>query len=528
MANFNYQRRLIALLFAMTYPTLGLVTLAARAQDEEPPGEAQTEINVVKEDTPKAFEQFEMKDPQTGEAISADKVLTLPDGRQVNAGEFYTELNRTEQDLNQLGYSLRDKVAERTIQESVSRDQARFAPQLEKLQVAHKQLDAQTVNQLRQGFDRTVIQQEVLQHEQFEQQLLRARDTVKPGQVNPGQINPGQINPGQINPGKFNPRQIPNLNLKQLQSEKLRKIDSSGTVIKLPVKDRIDITEKAYSYEEILKAISWDTQSRDQAKPASYYGERSLWFGDRSRFYAALKGRIDINGSGHTIQSNAEAGLEAYVFNARADLLRATANVQSPDSGDLSARINVSAFGGSVYDRQFKGAKFQKSDSFSYAIGRDIISQRFMVGPIPMIITFGVRGSAGLRYDLYASPRYAHASAVPFLNAQVYGQGGADIVIGGAGVGANLTLLNDELELTAKAKIRTDLQAQKIFLDANFYAYNKLDALGGNVYAYAFTYVPAFSIPPYEKKQWNWNIWNWKGFHHEGYLFNVNESVALL
>jgi hypothetical protein len=512
MSKFMNQKRSIALLFALVYPTLGVVTFSARAQ-EEPTSEAQPEINVVKEDSPKPFEQFEMKDPQTGEPIAADKVLTLPDGREVNAGEFYTELNRTEQDLNQLGYSLRDKVAERTIQESVSRDQTRFAPQLEKLQAAHQQLDAQTVNQLHQQFDRTVIQQEALQHEQLEQQFVQARDAVKPGKLNP----------------RLDPRQIPKLNLKQLQNEeKLRTIDSSGTVLKFPVGDRFDVTKKAYSYEEILKAIPWDTQSRDQAKPANYYGERSLWFGDRSRFYAALKGRIDINGSGHTIQSNAEAGLEAYVFNARADLLRATANVQAPDNGDLSARINVSAFGGSVYDRQFKGATFQKSDTFSYSIGRDLVSQRFMLGPIPMNVTFGVRGSAGLRYDLYAAPRYAKASAVPFLNAQVYGQGGADIVIGGGGVGVNLTLLNNELELTARAKIRTDLQAQKIFLDANFYAYNKLDALGGNVYVYAFTYVPAFGIPPWEKKQWNWNVWDWKGFHHEGYLFNVNESVALL
>ncbi len=512
MSKFKYQKRAIALLFTLVYPTLGFVTFSARAQ-EEPTSEAQPEINVLKEDSPKTFEQFEMKDPQTGEAISADKVLTLPDGRQVTAGEFYTELNRTEQDLNQLGYSLRDKVAERTIQESVSRDQTRFAPQLEKLQEAHQQLDAQSVNQLHQQFDHTVIQQEALQHEQLEQQFLRARDAVKPGELNPRQLDP---------------RQIPKLKLKQLQNEKIRTRDFPGTIINLPVKDRFDVTEKAYSYEEILKAIPWETQSRDQAQPASRFGERSLWFGDRARFYAALKGRIDINGSGHTIQSNAEAGLEAYVFNARADLLRATVNVQAPDSGDLSARINVSAFGGSVYDRQFKGGTVQKSDSFSYSIGRDIVSQRFMVGPIPMNVTLGVRGSAGLRYDLYASPRYAKASAVPFLNTQVYGQGGPDIVIGGGGVGVNLTLLNDELELTAKAKIRTDLQAQKIFLDANFYALNKLDALGGNVYIYAFTYVPNFGIPPWEKKQWNWNVWDWKGFHHEGYLFNVNESVALL
>lgn len=515
MSQFKHQKRTIALLFALVYPTLGAVTFAARAQQADTTSVAQPEINVVKGESPLTFEPFEIKDPATGAVISADQQLTLPDGRQVPAGEYYAELNRLEQEFNQLGYSLRDNVAERTIQESVSRDQERFAPQIQNLQEAHQQLDRETVDQIHQKFDRDFIQQEILQHEQLEQQLTRARDAATPGQFNPGQLNPGQLNQ--------------NLKIKQLQGEKLLALDPSTPVIKSPGKDRIDrATLKKLQEELIRHAQEEEAQRRDQAKPATYYGERSLWVGDRSRFYAEVKGRIDISSSGHTVQTNAEGNAGGYIFNAPVNALRATANVQAPDSGNLSARLNVSVFGQSVYDRQFTEPKLHKSDSFAYTIDKPITTFRFTIGPIPMKASFGVRGAAGLRYELYASPRYASAKTTPFLNTQVYAEGGADIVIAGAGVGANLTLLNDELELGAKANIRTDFDNRKIFLDTNFYAYNKLDALSGNLYAYAYTYVPKFAIPPWEEKRWNWKIWDWAGFHTEGYLFNVSDTKALL
>ncbi len=516
MSKFMYQRRMIALLFALSYPTLGVVTFAARAQETDTTSEAKPEINVVKGDSPKPFEPFELKDPATGAVISADQQLTLPDGRQVNAGEYYAELNRFEQEFNQLGYSLRDNVAERTIQESVSRDQERFSPQIQTIQEAHQQLDTNQVDQLRQQFDFNSIQQEALQQGQLEQQLFRARDAAKSGSINPGQINPGQINPGQINPGqinpKLNPALDPTLKIKQLKPRFTDRFDPNRNFVLI----------------DVLKEAQWDEQSRNQARTGSYSGERNFWFGDKSRFYAYLNARVDVSGSGRMTQTNAEGKTGAYIFNSHAELVRANANVQAPDNGDLSARLNVAVFGNSVYDRQFKAPKLQYSDSYSIPLDRKIGDYRFAVGPIPMKVSFGIRGSVGLRYELAAAPRYAYAKVTPFTNTQVYAEGGADIVVGGAGVGANLTLLNDELELAAKANIRTDFQNRKVFLDTNFYGYNKLDALSGKVYAYAYVYRPDFGIPPWTKEQWNWTIWDWQGFHQSGYLFNLNQSVALL
>lgn len=507
MSKLMLQQRTIALLFALIYPTLGVVTLSARAQEEEPAGNAQTEVNVIKGDAQKTFEPFELKDPATGNPISADQKLTLPDGREVNAGEYYAELNRFEQEFNQLGYSLRDNVGERTIQESISRDQERFSPQIQKMQEAHQQLDINAINQLRQRFDFNSVQQEVLQQVQLEQEILRARDAAKSGSVNPGQIDPGRV---------FTPRLNPSLN----PSLKIKQF-------KIPIRDRIDAT-KIYRYQDLAKEVAWELQSRDQAKPATYYGARNLWFGDKGRFYAYLNARVDINASGRATQVNAEGKTGAYLFNNHAELVRATANLQAPDTGDLSARVNVSMLGRSIYDRQLKAPKLQYSDSYTIPLNQSIAEYRFAVGPIPMKASFGVRGAVGVRYALAAAPRYAYAKTTPFTNVQVYGEGGADIVVGGAGVGVNLTLLNDELELGAKANIRTEFQNRRVFLDTNFYGYNKLDALSGNVYAYAYIYRPDFGIPPWTKEQWNWTIWNWKGFQQEGYLFNVNESVALL
>jgi len=54
-----------------------------------------------------AYKAFDMLDPKTKQPVSADAVITLDNGKQMKAGEYYAELNRLEKSLNALGYSLR-------------------------------------------------------------------------------------------------------------------------------------------------------------------------------------------------------------------------------------------------------------------------------------------------------------------------------------------------------------------------------------------------------------------------------------
>jgi hypothetical protein len=165
---------IIGLLVALTYPALAAgFNIPVKAEQTEPAIVNSKNISVIKQ-SPKTFESFELKDPETGEKITEDKVLTLPDGRQVKAGEFYSELNRVEQDLSVQGYSLRDNVETRAIQDLTGRDTSRFAAQIQKQEQIIKNIDPGVTNQIRQKFDRSSIQQELLQHEQLEQQLVLA------------------------------------------------------------------------------------------------------------------------------------------------------------------------------------------------------------------------------------------------------------------------------------------------------------------------------------------------------------------
>jgi hypothetical protein len=477
----------VGLLVALTYPALAAgFTVSSKAERIEPTIVNSKAISVIKQ-SPQTFEAFDLKDPETGAKITADKVLTLPDGRQVKAGEFYAELNRVEQNLSSLGYSLREKVETRTIQDLTSPDKTRFTDQIQKLEQSLKTVDQGVTNQIRQKFDRSSIQQELLQHEKLEQQL------VKPTTVSP----------------------------------KLDRINDIPGVKELSKFDRSVISDKFRN--PVPKDILLNPgPNPDKAQPAAYNGSLNYEWGDRSRFSAYINGKVDIHGSGRAVQTDAEANAGGYLFNKQANVLRATANINSPDNGDLSARLNLQVFGNSVYNPQFTAKKIEKSDQFEYSLDRQLVSFRTLIGPIPVAATFGVRGAAGIRYNLSASSRYASAQVVPYLNTQVYGQAGADIIVGGAGVGANLTLINDQLDIGGKAKIRTDYPNNKIYLDADLYAYNKIDALNGNVYLYAYTYVPRFGIPPWTKKQFNQNIWSWNGLHHEGYLFNFSKTATLL
>jgi hypothetical protein len=67
-----------------------------------------------------AFVPFEMKEPGTGKPIAADKILTLPDGKTIKAGEYFALLNQYEKEFNKAGYTLRSKAREKVMKTNVS------------------------------------------------------------------------------------------------------------------------------------------------------------------------------------------------------------------------------------------------------------------------------------------------------------------------------------------------------------------------------------------------------------------------
>ncbi|MBW4526041.1 MAG: hypothetical protein KME18_12715 [Phormidium tanganyikae FI6-MK23] len=464
-------KRFIALSSLVTLSALNLagsLPVLAQARQLEVKSDA---VRVLKR-APVQFERFEVQDPETGKPISPDTVLTLPDGKQVKAGEYYAELNRLEQQFSQIGYSFRQPEESVVLQESVI-DASELRKQVDSLSNEHRKVSPER-SLFKTSLDPTRISDE----------LQRAPDL--------------QIRPGALQNLQLNPR----FDLNTLQQKQLRVI-------------------KPEFLDKILPAVGSPTKG--------YSKSWNYNLGNPNTFSAYVNGKLQLQGSKNFSNAYAEGNAGGYIFNNQANLLRATASMSSQKSGNAKVAVRLDVVGQNVYNFQdSRNTLLIKSDSFSRSVDQPIADLRFSLGPIPMRATFGVQGSAGIQYTVAANPAYASAYARvnPFVDSKAYGQGGADIYLAGAGVGANLTLVRDDLDMRGQAYL-AGLTTSKPSMVMNFSAYNTIDALSGNAYAYAYMYVPKFGIPPWKKKQWNWNIWSWQGFKTDGYLFDEAYTVPL-
>src|SRR5205807_545789 len=80
-------------------------------QDPSPIPEVQMDPNLIKVNKrePIPFVPFEMRDPITGAEITPETLIKLPNGKEATAKEYFEELNKLEKQLNEIGYSLRDR-----------------------------------------------------------------------------------------------------------------------------------------------------------------------------------------------------------------------------------------------------------------------------------------------------------------------------------------------------------------------------------------------------------------------------------
>jgi hypothetical protein len=68
------------------------------------------ERNLLPIRAPIAFTPFSRVNPATGRAVNLNARIRLPNGREMTMREFYDALDQTEQQLNQRGYSIRDRA----------------------------------------------------------------------------------------------------------------------------------------------------------------------------------------------------------------------------------------------------------------------------------------------------------------------------------------------------------------------------------------------------------------------------------
>jgi hypothetical protein len=239
-----------------------------------------------------------------------------------------------------------------------------------------------------------------------------------------------------------------------------------------------------------------------------------------------LDGKLELKGSKDAVDILAEAGAGGYLANRRVNVLSARGSVRVPQAGQSTARLNVYVMGNSIYNKNLSAATSQTwsdqlTKTFDYST-----TFRFALGPIPCSVKLGAQGTVGVRYFIGVRPAHATAQFIPKAQVRAYAQFAVDIIIASAGVGGQLHLVDFELRLGGDLEIGFE-NSRGAFVAERFYGAIDLHMLGGKLYVYAEVTVPAFDIPPWHKKRYQWDLWKWAGLTKKGYLFNVSNKTYL-
>ncbi len=240
-------------------------------------------------------------------------------------------------------------------------------------------------------------------------------------------------------------------------------------------------------------------------------------FGDPKIFSGYVNGKLELKGSEENMTLLGEAKAGASMFGISADLMRLNGNMNAPRKGDMSGNVGLDVLPfGTVYSLSLNGASVSKSDSFTKTLDVPFADFRVMNGPVPVQVKAGAQGSAGFKYAAGLNPASAYAAFIPFVHSKVYVQAGVDLVVVGAGAGAEMTLVNYDLSMRGSAQLLVQTPEGQtkpmLGIQQKFQIAHKLEMLNGVAYAYAYIYVPRWGVPPWKKKELRWDIWKWDGF----------------
>ena len=153
-------------------------------------------------------------------------------------------------------------------------------------------------------------------------------------------------------------------------------------------------------------------------------------------------------------------------------------------------------------------------------------SQTWWLGIVPVKVTAGINLSAGACYKFLGqlAPVKAEARFRPYVSSSAFATGGVAFSIGcsaSAGVGINLTLLNDTLEAYVIAELFRHGNQCCAQLTAGIY--NIITALQGYFYLYAEACCWGLSGPHCgwcrKRQSWQWTLFSWGGYSSSGHLW---------
>ncbi len=236
-------------------------------------------------------------------------------------------------------------------------------------------------------------------------------------------------------------------------------------------------------------------------------------------FGASVNADLNITGTCQGLTTKADADASGKIFGANFNLLNATMKGTTAENNQISGALDVKIMGMDVVNRSYKEALPNLSDTYSQNVSYGG-GFHFMIGPVPLSVTYGLGGTASFSWKATITPTVALAEGRPTTGTWVFAQGGVDIAAAGANLGTNLTLLN--VDLTGRGTMQITLQNNVIGFAGNTFLSYGINALSGNVYADAWIFVPRWGVPPWKKKSWRDDLFAWSGFQDNRILINEN------
>jgi len=495
---------------------------------------------------PIAFKAFELKDPKTDKSIAPTALITLPNGKQVPAQQYYNELNTYEKWLNEHGHSLRTtpKGAQIKLQE-IPVDRGMFQRQL---QSAPKPAPvARRANLLALNSYRSLSTPQSIQ--------LKAGDAPLNQAVAPGFNRGAMVAPSaQPTESKSAPPQAisktpskpgvqesklaqpavgikpPTPNMGMASAENLTGVKRDGMVISTAALAQLAALRSGVKFAPGLVAQctpvnesrNWDWNVGDPNTFAAYVNGSISLTGNACK--PADMAHFDNNQSKFTVTAEGRAG--GTIFGVGGDLLRITGNIGG-DQGNhtVTTGLGIYALGMSVYsvnrtDNGHWGVDNTISKDLDFSTNTTI-----PVGPFSVNTVVGAHGSVGFQYSILLYPTNISISGGPFSHTTVYAQASLNLLVAEVGVGVNMNLMDWSMTLHGMAGIAWNNQ---FYVQQEIYADGRLHMLNGNLYVFAKVYYPCFDPwPDICNSQWNTDLWTSDGIQFDGVLFDVKNTTPL-
>jgi len=258
------------------------------------------------------------------------------------------------------------------------------------------------------------------------------------------------------------------------------------------------------------------TPKRTVLKPLVKQRSWAWDIGDKGSLWVQLLASFQIDGSKTEVKSAAKGQINGAVLGLwDGEMLGADANASAGGTATVaSLGVSVRALGKTVFSKTWSQKIIKESDEKRYDVHPEW-SFRFSIGPIPCKGTVGFMGSVGVKYGYQVVPITLSVFAVPFAATKVFAQVGADIGFASAGIGGDVTLINDSLTLQGSFSVSLEDEPTLVL---ELTGKNTVDCLSGRLYAYARI--------DYIIGHWSgdFTIFEWTGYKKDSDIFKFRTT----